>query len=61
MKHRITIKFDIDGVLLILFIILKLTHVIDWPWVFVLLPLWVGIGTIVIVLIMFLIVYLKNK
>ena len=61
MKQRITIKFDIDGVLLILFIILKLTHVIDWPWVFVLLPLWVGIGTIVIVLIMFLIAYLKNR
>ena len=28
--------------LLILFIILKLTHVIDWSWLWVLSPLWIS-------------------
>jgi len=31
------------GLLAILFIALKLTGVIDWSWVWVLSPLWIGI------------------
>lgn len=30
------------GLLTILFIALKLTHVIHWSWVWVLAPLWIG-------------------
>ena len=29
------------GLLLIAFIVLKLTHVIDWSWLWVLAPLWI--------------------
>ena len=44
------------GALTILFIALKLTGVIDWAWVWVLSPLWIGIvATAVIVLIGFLV------
>lgn len=32
------------GMLTILFIGLKLTHYIDWSWVWVLAPLWIGIA-----------------
>ena len=30
------------GVLTIVFIVLKLCHVINWSWVWVLSPLWIG-------------------
>lgn len=35
----------------ITFIVLKLTGVIDWSWVWVLCPLWIGAGVIVVVII----------
>lgn len=48
------------GALTILFIALKLTHVIDWSWWWVLAPLWIPVavvlGIIVIVVIVMLIV-----
>ena len=37
--------------LAITFIVLKLTGVIDWSWVWVLCPLWIGAGVIVVVII----------
>lgn len=48
-------------VLLVVFIVLKLCGVIDWSWMVVLWPLWVQLGLIAIVLIVFLIVLLINK
>ncbi len=35
------------GLLTILFIGLKLGHVIDWDWVWVLSPLWIGLAVVV--------------
>lgn len=37
------------GLLTIVFIVLKLTHVIDWKWIWVLSPLWISIVLIVII------------
>jgi hypothetical protein len=31
------------GLLTIVFIVLKLTNVIDWSWVWILAPLWIGL------------------
>ena len=48
-NEKITIDWNIDGILLILlilFIILKVTGVISWSWAFVLLPLWILLGII---------------
>lgn len=39
------------GLLTIVFIVLKLTHVINWSWILVLLPLWVNIGLVVFIII----------
>jgi len=36
------------GLLTILFIGLKLGHVIKWPWVWVLAPLWIGVAVFLI-------------
>ncbi len=38
------------GLLTILFIGLKLTHHIDWPWVWVLSPLWIGFAVVAVFL-----------
>ena len=46
---KITINWNIDGILLILlilFIILKVVGVISWSWGIVLLPLWILLGII---------------
>ena len=51
-NEKITIDWNIDGILLILlilFIILKVTGVISWSWGIVLLPLWVLLGIIGVV------------
>lgn len=39
-------------ILLIIFIVLKLTHVINWSWVWVLSPLWISIIIAVIIVIL---------
>jgi hypothetical protein len=41
------------GLLTILFIALKLTHVIDWSWWWVLSPLWIGglIGVLILLVV----------
>lgn len=49
------------GVLLIIFIVLKLLNVINWSWSIVLIPLWISIGICVIGLIVILALYLRDK
>lgn len=39
------------GLLGIVFIVLKLTHVIDWSWLWVLAPIWGGIALLGVALI----------
>ena len=46
-NEKITINWNIGSILsilLIMFIILKVTGVINWGWGLVLLPLWIGLG-----------------
>ena len=45
-----------SGLLTIAFIVLKLCHVIDWSWWWVLSPLWISVGLIIILLLIILIV-----
>ena len=48
-NEKITINWNIDGILLILliiFIVLKVTGVISWGWGIVLIPLWILLGII---------------
>lgn len=65
---KTTISFDFGGVGLITFIvflILKLTHVIDWEWIFVFLPIIIPCGFIALALIViaigFILVYIDDK
>lgn len=46
------------SVLTIIFIVLKLTGLIDWDWLWVLSPLWIGV---ILALVVLLIVYIYMK
>ncbi len=46
------------SILTIVFIVLKLTKVINWSWVWVLAPLWISVGLSVLLLLVLLFVIL---
>ena len=51
----------ISGVLTVAFVVLKLCHVIDWSWWWVLSPLWISTALgIIIVVAVIIIAMLKN-
>lgn len=49
------------GLLTIVFIVLKLTNVINWSWLWVLSPLWVSLVLILLVIVIVLIVCLHGR
>lgn len=49
------------GLLTIAFIVLKLCHVIEWSWVWVLCPIWIPLAIAVIILVIALIVNLVQR
>jgi len=51
----------VGGLLGVLFVALKLTHVIDWSWWWVLAPFWGGLAIVLIVLVVFGILYVVSK
>lgn len=44
------------GLLTIVFIVLKLTKVISWSWLWVLSPLWISLALILLVIIVYLLI-----
>ena len=50
------------GLLTIVFIVLKLCHVIDWSWWWVLSPIWIIFSVLVLILIVYLLlISIKNR
>ena len=45
-------KIGFTGILTIVFIVLKVTEVIDWQWIWVLSPLWIGVAVFLVILIL---------
>ena len=43
-EGKSVITIDVSGSLFIVFLVLKLCHVIDWSWLWVTAPLWGPIG-----------------
>lgn len=37
------------GLLTVAFIVLKLTHIIDWKWIWVLSPLWISVVLVILI------------
>jgi fatty acid desaturase len=49
-QTNVTSTFPLAPILTIVFVVLKLTHVIDWSWWWVLAPLWITAALILVVL-----------
>ena len=59
-KFSINISNGLAITLTVVFIVLKLCHVIDWPWIWVLAPLWITVAVVAIIMIIFGIILLLN-
>lgn len=57
MNENVSIFSGIGTTLFIVFLVLKLTNVIDWSWWYVTMPLWGEIAILVLALIIFGVVY----
>ena len=58
---RATSGIGFCGLLTIAFIVLKLVGVIDWPWIWVLAPMWISVALFVlIIVVILLIVFFKG-
>ena len=47
--------------LAVAFIVLKVTHLIDWPWVWALAPIWIPVGIVLAAIVVVLIVVLAKE
>lgn len=58
-KSRISINLGGSGLVLsLVFVILKVAHIIDWGWVWIFAPIWVPIALAIGILLIYLIVVL---
>lgn len=46
----------IPGVLTLIFVVLKLVGVVNWSWLWVLSPLWISLGLIIVVIALIIVV-----
>ena len=53
-NYSLTIGFP--ELLTLVFIVLKLCHVITWPWLWVLAPMWIGLGLAAVIFIIALLI-----
>lgn len=65
-KSTSTCSISFTGALTIAFIILKLCNVINWSWVWVLSPLWIGfalslVGLLIVAIVTVIAIWLNNK
>ena len=61
-NHNTATGIGFSGLLTVAFIVLKLTHVIDWSWWWVLSPLWITFAIwLIIVLVVFVIAALMDR
>jgi hypothetical protein len=51
----------VTGLLGVAFVVLKLTHTIDWPWIWVLAPFWMPLAIVLFVLVIFALVAISGK
>lgn len=49
-KERSNNGIGLGGVLFVVFLVLKLTHVIDWSWWWITAPLWVSVLLVIVLI-----------
>ena len=65
-KVKVNVNVKVDGLfdilLTIAFVVLKLCKIIDWAWIWVLSPLWIGIAfSIVVFIIAIIVMVITNR
>ena len=58
---NVTINFSLPVTLFVVFLVLKLTHLIDWSWIWVFAPLWIGFIVFVFMILIIAIIGLIRK
>lgn len=43
-NNNVNVSFPIGNIVFVVFLVLKLTHVVDWSWWWVTAPVWVPLG-----------------
>ena len=65
MSKKVIVKHEssvgLSGLIFIVFLVLKLTHVIDWSWWWVTAPLWIPTGFITVILLILFILYICTE
>lgn len=54
-------RIGFTGLLTIVFIVLKLTKVINWSWLWVLSPLWISLALTLLIIIIIILSSISNK
>lgn len=50
------------GVLTVIFVVLKLLHVIDWKWIWVLAPIWISFALVLLTIVVtIIVVWIKER
>lgn len=60
-KQATRTGISFTGALTLIFITLKLTHVIDWSWVWVLAPMWIPLALVAVILLIAFILYVVRE
>ena len=55
---RVNFNVNLTGILFIVFLVLKLTGVIEWSWWWVTAPLWCGVALWIVILVLVLLILL---
>lgn len=50
-RKSVNVQFDWGVILFLVFLVLKLTEVISWSWLWVTAPLWIPAGLAVVILV----------
>lgn len=60
-KQATRTGISFTGALTLIFITLKLTHVIDWSWAWVLAPMWIPLALVAVILLVAFILYVVRE
>lgn len=60
-KEKCSAAIGFPELLTLVFIVLKLCHVITWSWLWVLAPIWIGVGLAAVMVIIALLIKVFNE
>ena len=56
MDYKFHFDLSFGAMLTLIFILLKVTHLIDWGWIWVFSPLWISVIIVIVLFLIFLVI-----